>query len=268
MIDLATSIINNKVIKLPYKLIIVDEFQDTSLLRFNLIKAIVNNNNSKLCVVGDDYQSIYKFQGCDLLLFLNFDKEFKNAKIYYLNQTFRNSQELIDVAGNFIMKNPNQIKKRLYSNIHLNNPIKIIKYKDSKKALIELVKSLPLDKEILILGRNNFDIDKYINNYKLDNNDLFINGIKQRIKYMTIHSSKGLESDIVIILNLVDERYGIPSKIKENKYINMLKKEEDYLYAEERRLFYVALTRSKSYVYLLVDKYKPSIFIKEIKKLI
>ena len=84
---------------------------------------------------------------------------------------------------------------------------------------------------------------------------------------MTIHSSKGLESDIVIILNLVNDMYGIPSKIKDDELLDILKNKDDYPYSEERRLFYVALTRTKSYVYLLVDKYNPSIFINEIKKI-
>ena len=265
MIEIANDLIENKVVHLPYKLLIIDEFQDTSLLIFNLIKSIVKNNNTKLCVVGDDYQSIYKFQGCDLNLFLNFNKEFPETKIYYLNETYRNSQELIDIAGSFIMKNPNQIKKNLISNLRLNNPIRIIKFSNTERVLLELLKTLPKDKEILILGRNNFDINKYINDYKLIDNNLYLLNDNHKLKYMTIHSSKGLESDIVIILNLVDDIYGIPSKLKEDKLLSGIKNKEDYPFSEERRLFYVALTRTKSYVYLLVDKYKPSIFIKEIK---
>ena len=265
MIDKATNLINDNIVKLPYKLLIVDEFQDTSLLRFNLIKSIVLKNNSKLCVVGDDYQSIYKFQGCDISLFLNFSNYLNNVKIYYLNETYRNSQELINIAGGFIMNNPNQIKKNLISNIHIDNPIRIIKYINNN-ILIDLINKLPLDKEILILGRNNFDIDKYIKDYKLIDNNLYINNDKHKLKYMTIHSSKGLESDIVIVLNLVNDIYGIPSKLKDSELLELLKNKDDYPYSEERRLFYVALTRTKSYVYLLVDKYNPSIFIKELIK--
>lgn len=264
MISVATDLIYDNKVRLPYKLLIVDEFQDTSILRFNLIKSIVKKNKSKLCVVGDDYQSIYRFQGCDLSLFLNFNREFNNVKIYYLNETYRNSQELINIAGSFIMKNNNQIKKNLISNKNLKNPIRIIKYTNPNNVLLNLINTLPLDKEILILGRNNFDIDNYLTNYKLLDNNLFIKNVKHKLKYMTIHSSKGLESDIVIILNLVNDTYGIPSKLRESKFIELLKNKDEYPYSEERRLFYVALTRSKSYVYLLVDRYRPSIFIKEI----
>ena len=163
------------------------------------------------------------------------------------------------------MKNPNQIKKDLISSIHLDNPVRIIKYTNINNILINLINSLPLDKEILILGRNNFDIKKYLSNYKIVDNYLYIPNIKHTLKYMTIHSSKGLESDIVIVLNLIDDIYGLPSKLKEGQLIKLLKDEDDYYYSEERRLFYVALTRTKSYVYLLVDKHNPSIFIKELK---
>ncbi|MBR1417100.1 MAG: UvrD-helicase domain-containing protein [Bacilli bacterium] len=266
MIELATKVVKENKVILPYKLIIIDEFQDTSRLRFNLIKEIVNKNNSRLCVVGDDYQSIYRFQGCDLSLFINFNKEYKNSKTYFLNETYRNSQELINMAGNFIQKNPYQIRKKLISKKRLNNPIIIVYYFIQESILLKIIKKLPLDKEILILGRNNFDIKSYLNNYKLDNSKLTIKNDKHNLKYMTIHSSKGLESDIVIILNVKDDIYGIPSKIKDDKILSLLKTKELYKYEEERRLFYVALTRTKSIVYLLTPIFKKSIFIKEIKK--
>ena len=162
------------------------------------------------------------------------------------------------------MKNPRQIKKQLISKIKLENPIKIIKYTNIKSVLINLIKTLPVDKEILILGRNNFDISKYLNNYKLVNDILYIPNINHKLKYMTIHSSKGLESDIVIILNLNNDKYSLPSKLKENHIFDIFRDDDDYPYSEERRLFYVALTRTKTYVYLLADKRSPSIFIKEI----
>ncbi len=266
MIELATNAIKDKKVRLPYKLIIIDEFQDSSLLRFNLVKEIVKKNNASLCVVGDDYQSIYSFQGCDLNLFINFKSVYNNAKIYYLNETFRNSQELIDIAGNFIKKNPNQIKKNLYSKKNIENPINIIYYKKEKEIIFKLLKSIDIKKEILILGRNNFDIKYYLSKYTINNSKLIILNDKHNIKYLTIHSSKGLESDCVIILNLKNDKYGLPSKIKENEILLNIKNKEEFKYAEERRLFYVALTRTKGYVYLLTPYNKESIFIKEIKK--
>ena len=85
------------------------------------------------------------------------------------------------------------------------------------------------------------------------------------IRYLTVHRSKGLEEETVIILNLEDNDWGFPNKIKDEKILKyILPKKEKYKYAEERRLFYVALTRTKNEVYLLVNKNNKSNFIKEI----
>ena len=87
------------------------------------------------------------------------------------------------------------------------------------------------------------------------------------IRYLTVHSSKGLEADCVILINLEDSRYGFPNKMENHKFINMLQKPDDFLYAEERRLFYVALTRTRNEVYLLIPFKNKSPFVKEIKKI-
>ena len=265
MISLANRLLDEKKVKLPYKLIIIDEFQDTSKLKLNLVKSVVNSNDAYLCVVGDDYQSIYQFQGCNLNIFLNFNNYFNNVKTYFLNETYRNSQELIDVAGKFIQKNSNQVKKNLISQKHLDKPIKIIYYSNSYDILFKLINEINIDKSIMILSRNNKDINKYLHCFEIENNKLSIRGINRDITYLTIHSSKGLESDVVIVLNMLDDVNGMPSKLKDDKLISLLKEKEDYKYSEERRLFYVALTRTKSYTYLLTNNYKESVFIKEIK---
>jgi DNA helicase IV len=265
MINLATQkVIANK-IKLKYKLIIIDEFQDTSLLRFNLIKAILDKTDACLCVVGDDYQSIYHFSGCDIDLFLNFKKYFPKAKIYNITNTYRNSQELIDVAGSFIMRNPYQIKKQLTSYKHIKKPIKIVYYRDH--ILPRLIQTLNADESIFILGRNSFDLKYYLKegSYELVDKALVINKLNNyHLRYLTIHAAKGLEADNVIILNLVNNEFGLPSLKQDNLILRHVKKTLTYPYEEERRLFYVALTRAKRNVYLLVNQSNPSIFIKEI----
>lgn len=253
------------------KYIIIDEYQDTSLIRFNLIKEIIKKTNSKLMVVGDDFQSIYKFTGCDISLFLNFSTYFPDAKIMKLEQTYRNSQELIEIAGKFIMKNKYQIKKELYSKKNLKDPIKIINYHDIQKSFLQIVKKLSnnINQKILVLGRNNFDINYILNSeVKLKKDKLIIKDYENLdITYMTIHKSKGLESDNVILLNLKQEITGFPSQIKDNQLFRLINKKDSYPYSEERRLFYVALTRTKNYVYLLVPNKNPSIFIEELKKI-
>ncbi|MBR2713086.1 MAG: UvrD-helicase domain-containing protein [Bacilli bacterium] len=261
LIVLATKLIKEKGLKKYYKYIIVDEFQDISITRLELLKEIIKSCNSFLFAVGDDYQSIYKFAGSRLSIITRFKKYFGYTKIIKIRNTYRNSKELIKVSTDFIKKNRNQIRKKITSNKSLYKPIKIIYY--NKNINIKLKKILELDNRFLILSRNNNDMNSIIDK------DITIEGDKvvynnKEYKYMTIHKSKGLEEDNVILINLTNGKYGFPSK---NTSLNSLIEEKDKIkYEEERRLFYVALTRTKNYVYLFVDKEKPSIFVKEIVK--
>ena len=139
MISFAT----NEVKFNPYKYIIIDEYQDSSLIRVNLIIKLIRLNNAKLLVVGDDWQSIYRFSGCDINIFLNFRKYFKKIKTLKIINTYRNSQELINVASNFVMKNPYQIRKKLVSFKNNKKPIKIFYYKNNKsESLIKLINKI------------------------------------------------------------------------------------------------------------------------------
>ena len=274
MIILATQLIKKEKSIWSTRYIIIDEYQDTSQIRFLLIKEILNKTNAKLMVVGDDFQSIYKFTGCDISLFLNFKDYFPTAKIRKIEKTYRNSNELIKVAGAFIMKNKKQLKKNLFSDKNLKKPIKILKYINIKKIFIEIIKELSKNRhqKIMILGRNNKDI------YMLLDENIKMNGknhviVKEYeyldIIYMTVHKSKGLESDNVIIINLENKITGFPSKIKDEKITRLVTKTKDiYPYSEERRLFYVALTRTKNKVFLLVPQKSPSIFIEELENTI
>ena len=257
-------------IPLPYKMIIIDEFQDTSLCRFQFIQEMIRLTDASLCVVGDDYQSIYHFSGCDLSIFLNFTKYYPTAQVYKLEKTYRNSDELVKIAGEFIQKNPYQIRKNLISDKHLEKPVKLVFYKNIDNALEKVLQRIPLYQNILLLGRNHFDIQKYTKKLfytQKENHQIFFDKFPNHpIRFLTIHSSKGLESDIVILLNLEHTLYGFPSLIQEEKIFALIKKQQPYPFEEERRLFYVGLTRTKSVVYVMVSKYHPSCFIKELKK--
>lgn len=243
-IDFDDMIINaTKLVKssnLNYKYIIIDEFQDTSFVRYNLINEIIKKCNSKVFVVGDDWQSIYRFSGCNLNIFIKFKYYFKDVSIYNLKYTYRNSNELINISSNFIMRNKKQLKKNIVSNKNLDKPI-IILFNYKVDEVIDLIN----DKDILVIGRNNADIKDIDWNNKL-----------------TIHRSKGLEASNVILVNSDN----IPSKIKSEKILRFVLNDKDYIpYEEERRLFYVALTRTKNYIYILVnDNVSP--FVKEIMK--
>lgn len=240
---------------LNYKYIIIDEYQDISYTKFLLIKKLQTKNNASIFAVGDDFQSIYRFAGSDIKLFNSFRKYFPFAKIYKLNKTYRSPYDVVKLAGKFILKNPYQIRKRLTCNVSYHDAIKIVYYEDLNSTINEIVKKDKLN-NILILGRNNSDIK----DIKLEK-DL-------NYRKLTVHKSKGLGEDFVFVVNLSDSLSGFPNKYADHKilkYVNNYK--EYYPYDEERRLFYVALTRCKKRVYLFVPKDNPSIFIKELLRM-
>jgi len=263
----STALLQNNYHYYQFEYIIVDEFQDTSLIRLNLLKVIYDNSNAIITAVGDDAQSIFHFSGCDLNIFLNFNKFFPNAKLIFLKNTYRNSQQLIDISSEFINKNKLQIKKNMHSNLNISNPIELIYYFNPIKALKKILATL-LDEEVIILGRNKKDIEEYIDKDFTVINDQIIYQEKT-FRYLTIHSAKGLEANYVIILNMSNKTYGIPNKLEDHPILKYASSEIDlYPYAEERRVFFVALTRCKTKTFLLVPKNNPSCFIKEIKKLL
>lgn len=240
---------------LKYKYIIIDEYQDTSYTKFILIKKLIDKNNASFFAVGDDFQSIYRFAGSDITLFTKFKNYFSFSKIYKLNKTYRSPYEVAKLAGKFVMKNPYQIRKKVSCDIKYNIPIKIVYYNKLNTIINEVIKKDNLD-NILILVRNNQDI----RNIKLNKD------VNYRI--MTIHKSKGLGEEFVFILNLNGSVNGFPNKRKEHKILKYVNKyKEFYPYDEERRLFYVALTRCKKRVYLFVPKDNPSMFIEELLKM-
>ena len=251
-------------IDFKYKYVIVDEFQDTSYIRFNLINNIVKSCNSNLIVVGDDYQSIYGFSGCDLSLFLGLNNS--DFEVIRIINSYRSSQELIHVACKFVNKDKLLINKELKSCKSISKPVKIVYYKNIKNDFKKLMEYLVINNinNIMILGRNNNSIyevtsDKVI----FENNKLHYKD--NEMIYYTVHKSKGLESDNVIIISLYDGEYGFPCKIKNDKVLNLVMRDmQKNSYNEERRLFYVALTRSKNNVYLYTSLYNPSIFVNEI----
>ena len=261
IINLAISLINERGLKRYYKYIIIDEYQDISENRFQLVKTIKDSCNTKLFVVGDDYQSIYRFTGSNMNMITKFKKYFGYTRIVKICNTYRNSNELIKVATKFIMKNKNQIKKNLLSTKHNNKPIKIIYY--TKNECVKLKRLLlTINDKVMILGRNNFNITNILDEELIMKEDKLLFNNKQ-YDFKTVHKSKGLEEEEIVLLHLTNNNYGFPNKKKEGINSLLLPKEK-YRYEEERRLFYVALTRTKNNIYLFVDKENPSIFVKEI----
>ena len=267
MINQATDIVKTNKPEYIYQHIIIDEYQDISYSRFSLIKQIRELSGARLICVGDDWQSIYRFAGSDISLFSNFEKYVGKYEQLFIEQTYRNSQSLIDVTSKYIQKNAKQISKNPKSKKeHLENPIKFVYYSqdNAEDVFINEVQAI-IDKNgnkpILVLGRHSFDINEFIKltpnskiKYYERTDKLEVKGFEDiELKYITVHKSKGLEADNVIVLNLKNHLLGFPNKMTDDPMLSLLlSDDEEYRFAEERRLFYVALTRTKNEVVLLI----------------
>ena len=260
---------------LSYDYLIIDEYQDISVQRYNFAKRLSDLFNAKIVAVGDDWQAIFGFSGSDVELFTNFCNLLGYGEIITINQTYRNSQQLIDVAGEFIAKNTKQFQKKLYSKKNLDKPIEIYYYNDNDKVkfVYELIKQMQNEK-ILIIGRYKNDINELYETglfEKGKGNKVLCKGMNRNIDFLTAHSSKGLGYDQVILINAINDRRGFPSKIQDEALIKSISDEyvETIEFSEERRLFYVALTRTKNKLYIMCP-YEPynrrSEFIIEISK--
>lgn len=267
---------------LHYQYVIVDEYQDIARQRFNLTKRLAEICQSKIIAVGDDWQSIYAFAGSDITLFTEFISLMGYGKMLQITKTYRNSQELIDIAGNFIQENKNQIRKRLLSPKHLENPIIIKVYDDSEEimknkikslleVLCEIEKDFGKEAEVLLLGRYGFELNQFCKygdfcvSQQNKNKVICKKYPKMRLRFMTAHSSKGLGYDNVVILNGSEGKFGFPSQILDDPIMKLVTTNDVTLpFAEERRLFYVALTRTKNKTYILVPENRPSRFVMEL----
>ncbi len=296
MINESADIIHKRLISrdlLDFKYIIVDEYQDISRQRYNLIRELSQLCHAKIVAVGDDWQSIYAFSGSILPLFTRFSQEVSYAQELKITHTYRNAQEIIDIAGTFIQKNSNQIKKKLISPKRISNPVIIRTYSEDpierqkggryyslaaevEKAIEDIIKYNNQEikhrvTSILLIGRYGFDARHLCvsSNFTYDEKTGKIYSTKYskqvKLQFLTAHSSKGLSAENVIIINAKDDIYGFPSKVDDDPILNLVvSNDQSYNYAEERRLFYVALTRTKNRVFIITPEKRPSEFIKEL----
>ena len=272
MINKATNLVRQRKCRSKFKYILVDEFQDISQSRYRFLKSLLDQNDSKLFCVGDDWQSIYRFTGSDLSIMLDFQEHFDFCETNYLEETFRFSDKLSDFSTKFILRNPNQIQKRITSRKKEDKPAVTLIKGETKTALEKILSRInqkTLDKTdqreerktVFIVGRYNYLEPKYLH-------ELTARFPKLTVEYSTAHSSKGLEADYVIIIGLTSGEYGFPCEIMDDPILNLvLAKQDSFPNAEERRLFYVSVTRAKKHVYLVVDSsYWVSSFVSEIQQ--
>ena len=263
----------------PFSLILVDEFQDISDPRAKLIKALKYQKPfTKLFAVGDDWQSIYRFTGSDLTIFTQFEENFGASWQGRLENTYRCNQTLADAASAFIQRNPAQLTKTVRS---------------SRPAIPRSIRAIPVK-----AGKNKTSFADACHQV-LDRLDSFLSGnaghwqqrdghklkvlvlwrynllnpfqstspefTKIEVTGKSFHSSKGLEADYTILLDVSEGDYGVPSRIEDDELLNLvIPRPETFEYAEERRLFYVALTRASRGTFLLYDRDQPSRYIAEL----
>ncbi len=279
MINKATEYVKEGLYLKKYKYIIIDEYQDISNARYKLIKAIKDRNESSLFCVGDDWQSIYRFSGSDVNFFIDFEKYWGPTERSLIETTYRFPNSLIEVSSDFILRNPFQIKKSLKSKItdiiisygFINCSSEHFFAEELKNKL----KELPAKSKVFLLGRYTLDVKKVVDkdisvkhDFHRDKRTIVYDCRKDlEIEFLTVHKSKGLQADYVFIINNNKQRLGFPSNIQDDSILKLvLENKEEFPYSEERRLFYVALTRAKKYVWLMTINDNKSVFIAEVER--
>ena len=251
----------------PYSIILVDEFQDISRSRARLIKAMLDQNpDCKMFAVGDDWQAIYRFAGSDISVMTGFAEEFGRTAKSRLERTFRSNQGISDVAAGFVSRNPAQEQKRVRAaNPVTSGVVQVVNYFTSEEVESFILRQLrelsggdnPATVYILARYRN-------LKPRCLPQWQEQFDGVLD-IKFSTVHSAKGQEADYVFVLGMNAGQYGFPSEMEDDPVLQLvMPRKEEYEHAEERRLFYVALTRARRKVFLLANKRSRSCFVDEI----
>lgn len=281
MIADATRLVESDAYTSPYSLILVDEFQDISEPRANLIKALRQQKPfTRLFAVGDDWQSIYRFTGSDVSLFTQFSSHFGESWMGRLEQTYRCNQLIADTAAQFVQRNPAQLKKSVRS---------------VRPAIPKSIRLVPVSRQ----GKRGRPDFAGACHQILDRLDAFLGSIsaqwrseaKPKLRVMVLwrynlldpfdrkppvyehievsgvsfHRAKGLEADYTVLLDVSEGDYGVPSQIEDDELLHLVvPTPESYPFAEERRLFYVALTRASRGTFLLFSQGEPSPYLNEL----
>ena len=278
MINIAADYVRDGKYVNKYKVIIVDEYQDISRSRYELLSTMRASSDYKLFCVGDDWQSIYRFNGSDIAYIQQFKKYWGPSEISRIETTYRFSQRLIDITSSFITRNPVQLKKNIRG---MNNEEKYVLgevegYTDKYaiEFMLNRLDELPRGSSVFLIGRYTFDKQMLEANNELTCKYDIQEGVTQVIyhnrqdlviKFLTAHKSKGLQADYVFILNNKNGKTGFPSKIQDSPILDLLlEKCDSFPDAEERRLFYVAMTRARRKVILVTLKDYKSDFANEL----
>lgn len=273
MIRRATEYVEDGRYRSPYAHLLVDEFQDISGARARLIIALLRQRpDSMLFAVGDDWQTIYRFAGSDIGYTRDFDQVFGATFNVALETTFRFNNQIGAVASRFVLKNPGQIPKSIASLTQSDVPevslVGVLHLPDGLELALNAINaraeiSRKKKPSVLVLARYKFQL--------ADGDDAKIEKNVRAtfpaldIDFMTVHAAKGKEADYVVVVGLGKGKYGFPSEYPNDALLELLLPgQEEFLHAEERRLFYVAMTRARHRVYLVFNSIEASSFITEL----
>ena len=268
MVNQATDLVEAGRYRSPFRYILVDEFQDISAARARLLKALLKASPScQLFAVGDDWQSIYRFGGADIALMQKFGAHFGAFERVDLGTTFRCCDRISVVATDFVLRNPAQIRKKVHATrkasreaVHVGFPGKggLPLLKEALGRIAEDSRQHEGTSDVLLLGRYRHLRPPHMGSLQKQYPGL-------RLSWMTVHGSKGLEADYVVVLGMCSGKYGFPSEIADDPLLDLvLAQPEGYANSEERRLLYVAITRAKRQVFLLAEGGPPSAFVREL----
>jgi superfamily I DNA/RNA helicase len=248
--------------KSKYQYILVDEFQDVNNLQVELIKLLLTDSTQLFCV-GDDWQSIYGFRGSNVSYIVEFESHFRNARTIKLNLNYRSTQNIVGASNEVIKHNKFKVDKDVFASKKSEHKIVVYSGNSEEENLqfcFDTVKELLHDglsnDDILFLYRRSKMFTPYFYRFR-------DKGVKVSAK--TIHAAKGLEAKVVFIVGLKEGNGGFPDIWLEDRIFQVIKQaNHDLLIEEERRLFYVAITRAKDNLFLITEKGNESSFLKEI----
>ncbi len=277
MIGKAIHYVQTKQFKSQWRFILVDEFQDISDARARLIKALRDSvQGASLFCVGDDWQAIYRFTGSDLSFTTAFRQHFGATQTTALDLTFRFNSSISEVASRFVLQNPEQVTKQINTLRQAIKPEISLLRADNRQdkpnsqttkeasrleqVLVNIAALANPGSTVYLLARYGFILPE---RNELKRLNLCFPTIQ--IDAFTIHASKGKEADYVVILGLEKGKHGFPSEKQTHPLLDaLLPKAEAHPYGEERRLFYVAITRARHRVYLIADMAVASEFVIEL----